>query len=203
MKKCFKCYEEKPLDDFYKHPQMADGHLNKCRPCTRADVASNEEKYDQTEKGVVRVIYKTQKRHNLLRGHGAMKYTKEEFRDWLYSNGFEVIYRAWRKGGFKKDEKPSVDRIDDFAGYSFDNIKLVTWKCNREHQAQDIINGIGTGGKRCKPVMKSDIDGNCIAVYVSRSAAIRDTGYCIDRNIRIGAKCRNGFFWSYAINFNN
>ena len=37
MKKCFRCGVERPLADFYKHKQMKDGHLNKCKECTKQD----------------------------------------------------------------------------------------------------------------------------------------------------------------------
>ena len=44
MKTCFKCGRELPLDHFHKHSQMADGHLNKCKECTRKDVIENRKR---------------------------------------------------------------------------------------------------------------------------------------------------------------
>ena len=41
MKTCFKCNKPKPIDKFYRHPKMGDGHLGKCKECTRADVKLN------------------------------------------------------------------------------------------------------------------------------------------------------------------
>jgi hypothetical protein len=35
MKKCNKCFEVKPLVDFYTHPKSSDGHLGKCKECSK------------------------------------------------------------------------------------------------------------------------------------------------------------------------
>jgi len=42
-KVCFRCNTEQPITEYYKHKKMADGHLNKCKTCTKSDSKINED----------------------------------------------------------------------------------------------------------------------------------------------------------------
>lgn len=46
-KVCRGCKRRKPLDDYYNHPRMSDGHLNFCKECVKPRVRAN---YQRTRK---------------------------------------------------------------------------------------------------------------------------------------------------------
>ena len=63
-KNCIICNVNKPLDAYYKHPKMRDGHLNKCKDCTkdhvkkRADLLRLNDDWRKKEKERSREKYK-------------------------------------------------------------------------------------------------------------------------------------------------
>ena len=203
-KKCFKCGTVKLLSEFYKHKGMTDNHLNKCKECTKTDSrandknnARNEGSYDKTEKGVIRVIYKTQKSNSKRRGHTPPSYTKDELKEFMYANGYKNLYGKWVDSNYEKMRKPSIDRLDDYKHYSLDNIQLTTWGENKNKQTEDIYLGRSTSGEKCKPVL-CFFNGERIAEYVSYSAAKRVVGYSLVRALKSHRKDRtNGFVWYY------
>ncbi|OEU75209.1 MAG: hypothetical protein BA874_03740 [Desulfuromonadales bacterium C00003068] len=90
MKTCLKCGEEKPLDSFYKHPQMLDGHLNKCKECAKKDIISNRlekidyyKKYEQSRASLPHRVEARRLYAGTLNGREALNRGK---RSWISRN---------------------------------------------------------------------------------------------------------------------
>lgn len=49
MKTCICCGLPFPLDGFYKHPKMADGHFNKCIGCCKAQAEARRHRLETTD----------------------------------------------------------------------------------------------------------------------------------------------------------
>ena len=131
MKECFKCKTVKPLSEFYKHSQMADGHLNKCKTCTKKDVGENREKNIDKIRA-----YDRERGKNKDRIQAQVQITKawrEE--DKRRARAHSAVARAVRSGALVRQpcescgDKSSVAHHDDY-----DKPLAVRWLCQPCHK---------------------------------------------------------------------
>jgi hypothetical protein len=77
-KVCFKCLKDKKLEDYYVHKQMADGHLNKCKECTRIDSDKREKELRNNPEWVESEKVRSRDKYHRLGYKDVHKPTKEQ-----------------------------------------------------------------------------------------------------------------------------
>lgn len=159
--------------------------------------------YSRTIDGLIRTIFVSQKKSNLKRGFGDIGYSFEWFRKWILSQkNFYDLFKSWEKNGFKKDFKPSINRLNDYVGYKKNNIELMTWRENLDRYSIDRMNGINN--KQNRPVFQIDYYSNeILKKHFSIKNASRLTGadpknikFCCDKVHKYNSA--KGFKWAWA-----
>ncbi len=124
MKQCTICKKIKDNSEFYKNTARDNNALPRCIHCEN----KRAKKFKRSKSGVISQLYSAQKASSKKRGHRLPEYSREELKEWLYSQAlFHELYNEWVQSGYTKRLKPSVDRVRDETHYCFSNIRLCVW----------------------------------------------------------------------------
>ena len=158
-----------------------------------------EQERRRTKEGVVSKIYHKQKRKSRERGHKPPAYSRLELIDWCLNNkDYNKHYDNYVKSGYNSDFIPSIDRVKNSNGYSFDNIRVTNWIGNKTSYYNDLRNG--KNNSRTKKVIATPINGGNELEFHSTMDAERKMNI---RHSHISECCRGklnqtgGYYWKY------
>lgn len=142
LKTCFKCSTEKPLAEFYPHKAMGDGHLGKCKECTKRDVKLHRERdpekvreYDRKRanlphRAVARQLYAKTLTGKLSRKKGSDRWSETNKHK---KSANTAVSNAVRDGRLQKE--PCFICGDEAEAHHsmYDEPLAVTWLCPMHH----------------------------------------------------------------------
>lgn len=134
MKVCFKCQRELPLSDFYKHSQMGDKHLNKCKECTKKDAKKHRlNNLDRIRE------------YDRKRGNRQDKKYRDRYKE-KYPNKYKahnIVSNAIRDGKLFKESCEVCGSEDNIHAHHDDYLKPlnIRWLCAACHSQWHRDNG--------------------------------------------------------------
>jgi len=167
---CTVCNGSKNVNEFYKSSKGCKlGLHSQCKSCSKKRLT----KYVHSKVGLIGRIHISQVYSSINRSHPPPAYTLQELREWcFFQPKFHELYDNWVKSGFAKSVRPSCDRKNDYKGYSFNNIQLMTWFENRQKSYEDQKNGINNKNSR-SVIGTHKVTGGKVEFYSASEAGRR------------------------------
>jgi hypothetical protein len=194
---CTKCLKELPLAHFRIRRDRKKTHRSSCKSCDEFQRITAS----RTKEGVVRSIYARQKKAK-ERGIAPPDYSYDDLASWVFSQPtFTKLFNEWVESGYLREMKPSVDRLDDYQGYTLTNIQLLTFRANHLKGSDHVKTG--KNRKALVPILQFDLEGNFLKEYFSIAEANRVLGKpqhssCIVAAAKGKQKTAFGFIWKYV-----
>jgi hypothetical protein len=148
-KKCRGCGRELPIEEYYKHSEMADGHLNYCKDCVRARVSkhreANIEQIRQYDRKRGRLEHRQKRRAEITRRR------RHEVEG--YEDAHNAVFRAVKSGLIVKAKRceccGSGGRIEAHHN-NYQNKLNVVWLCPVCHRQYHMGKGEAAENVRVK-----------------------------------------------------
>lgn len=137
MKTCFKCNELKPLSEYYKHAQMKDGHLNKCKFCTKKDAHIHRHESSSRDRVLA---------YDRARGSRQPKEYLKQYREKYpkkYKSHSIVNYAIKSKKLFKEPCSICGNLKSEAHHDDYDKPLNIRWLCSEHHKQWHAKNGEG------------------------------------------------------------
>lgn len=145
MKICIRCGLPKEIVDFYHHPMMADGRLNKCKECCKTEAKKRrQEKLDEIR------AYDRERGKLPHRLANSQKYQREHLQQHFEANqkyfqkypekreAHYIVGNAIRDGKLIKQPCMECGSLDVEAHHDDYSKPLdVIWVCNKHHKQKD------------------------------------------------------------------
>ena len=157
-KTCFKCQIHQPLTEFYKHKQMADGHLNKCKTCAKKDtkdnIAKNPDYYREYDMQRANLPHRVEARLKYSQTENGKEKLRKGKRKWESTNIIKkaastLIGNAVKYGKILKPRECSeCGKTGKIHGHHDDYAfpMVVRWLCSPCHRSWHKINGEALNG---------------------------------------------------------
>ena len=137
MKKCFKCGVIKGRGEFYKHPQMGDGLLGKCKGCTKKD--SNERRLLKLQDPIWANKERKRQREKEERRRNAGLVKKYKKAKATQPKANIALTKAVRDGVIKREPCAVCGKVKAEAHHEDYSKHLdVAWLCSRHHADRHI-----------------------------------------------------------------
>jgi len=159
MKKCFKCGVFKELKEFYKHAQMADGHLNKCKECNKKDAKENRlskiDYYTEYERNRANLPHRVKAREDYAKTESGIIASNKAKINWTNNNLVKrsanlIVGNAVRYGKLVKPNNCESCGIEHrrIHGHhdDYNYPMIVRWLCPKCHNKWHKENGQGLNG---------------------------------------------------------